>query len=179
MHASIYLIYPKNKQNIKLYIGSSVTLKHRKRQHKNNCNNPCSKKHNLQLYKHIRDNGGWEAFAFHIVEERDDFIDETDIRKREQYHLNRIPKQFSLNEHNAYSSPEERAEYIAQWKKANAKRTAEYRRKWHAANTEKALEYNKRWHNKNPDYMRNYMRARYQKMLLEKADKNEKVQTTK
>lgn len=163
MFGSVYLIYPKNKKNIKLYVGASNNIKHRMRRHKSNCCLENNKNYNQVVYKHIRANGGWEAFAIHIVEERDDFIDDTDLRKREQYHINRIPKQFSLNDYNAYTSPEERK-----------RKTKEYISKWRKANSEKCAIYNKKWFEKNPAYMRDYMRAQYwrKKELLKKVDKN-------
>lgn len=160
MFGSVYVIYPKNKKNIKLYVGASKNLKRRKRRHKSNCCREGNKNYNQEVYKHIRANGGWDAFAIHIVEERDDFIDEVDLRKREQYHIDRIPKQFSLNECNAYTTPED-----------HKRKKKEYRTKWKKANREKCAKYNKKWLEKNPAYMRDYMRAQYwrKKELLEKS----------
>ena len=42
------------------YVGSSRQLVKRKNNHKYICNNPNDKKHNLLIYKTIRDNGGWD-----------------------------------------------------------------------------------------------------------------------
>jgi len=150
MFGTIYLLYPKNKKNIKLYVGGTINMKRRKYRHKQNCCNPNNDKYNTSLYRHIRDNGGWTAFEFGIVEQRDDFIDEEDLRKREQYHMDRIPKQFSLNEISAYRT----AEQLKQQRR-------EARQRWRKANPEKLAEYNKKWLEKNPAYMRDYMRALY------------------
>jgi group I intron endonuclease len=161
MYGYIYVICPKNRKNIKLYVGSCKNIKARIPRHKTNCLCENNKNHNLALYKHIRENGGWCAFEFLIVEERDDFIDTIDLRKREQYYIDRIPKQFSLNEWNAFITPEQRklalAKNYARWRKANPQRHAEHTKKW--------LE-------KNPAYMRDYMRARYWR---KKAEQNERV----
>jgi GIY-YIG catalytic domain. len=145
-----------------LYVGASKNLKHRIIRHKSNCCRENNEDCNQAVYRHIRENGGWDAFAFHIVEERDDFIDEIDLRKREQYHINRIPKQFSLNENSAYTAPEERK-----------KKMKEYRAMWRKANPEKMPCITRRGL-KNPAYMREYMRAQYwrKKELLKKVDKN-------
>ena len=44
------------------YVGSTVNMKERTRSHKNNCNNPNMPKHNVKVYKTIREHGGWEEF---------------------------------------------------------------------------------------------------------------------
>ena len=162
MIGTIYLLYPKNRKNIKLYVGGTVNIKRRTSRHKQNCCNPTNEKYNASLYKHIRDNGGWDAFEFGIVEHRDDFIDEEDLRKREQYHMDRIPKQFSLNERSAYITEE-------QWKQ----QLREARKRWRKANPKKLAEYNKKWLEKNPAYMRDYMRALYWRKKEEKKRGNE------
>ena len=48
------------------YVGSSCDMKQRRRSHKFNCNNPNSNRHNLKVYKTIREHGGWNEFK--IVE---------------------------------------------------------------------------------------------------------------
>ena len=44
------------------YVGSSVDMKGRTRQHKSNCNNVNGTKYNLKVYKTIREHGGWDEF---------------------------------------------------------------------------------------------------------------------
>jgi len=48
------------------YVGSSCNMKHRRRTHKNSCNNPNAKEYNYKVYKTIREHGGW--CEFQIVE---------------------------------------------------------------------------------------------------------------
>ena len=43
-----------------IYIGSTTNFKQRKRQHKNCCTKIDNKNYNLNVYKFIRDNGGWD-----------------------------------------------------------------------------------------------------------------------
>jgi hypothetical protein len=50
------------------YIGSTNSIDNRYRQHENNCINPESEKHNLPIYKFIRENGGWENIKFEVLE---------------------------------------------------------------------------------------------------------------
>ena len=58
-----------NDTNIKnVYIGSTTNFKLRKSQHKSCCNNENSKKHNLNIYKFIRDNGGFENWSMILID---------------------------------------------------------------------------------------------------------------
>jgi hypothetical protein len=66
--AMIYKIVPKDLDSKYCYIGSTVDFKKRKSSHKTVCNNPYDKGYNIPLYKHIRDNGGWNAFEMILIE---------------------------------------------------------------------------------------------------------------
>ena len=44
------------------YVGSTVDMKGRTRQHKSNCNYVNGPKYNLKVYKTIREHGGWDEF---------------------------------------------------------------------------------------------------------------------
>ena len=48
------------------YVGSSCNMKLRRIAHKNVCNNVSNPRHNLKVYRTIREHGGWEEFK--IVE---------------------------------------------------------------------------------------------------------------
>jgi len=45
-----------------IYIGSTCNLIRRRSGHKNACCNQDNKDYNLNIYKYIRDNGGWDCF---------------------------------------------------------------------------------------------------------------------
>ena len=46
-----------------VYVGSTTNFTKRKQGHKERCSNEKSKKHNLKLYKMIREYGGWENWS--------------------------------------------------------------------------------------------------------------------
>ena len=46
-----------------IYIGSTCNLIRRRNKHKMMCNRPDLKEYNRNIYKYIRDNGGWEQFV--------------------------------------------------------------------------------------------------------------------
>lgn len=51
------------------YIGATCNFKQRAAHHKYRCNNPISEFHNYNVYKTIRQNGGYSAFEYRILEE--------------------------------------------------------------------------------------------------------------
>jgi len=55
--------------NIKdIYIGSTTGFRKRKWNHKSTCNNPNDKHHNYNVYKCIRENGGFENWDMILIE---------------------------------------------------------------------------------------------------------------
>ena len=61
--ACIYKIKHKDDFNDdNIYIGSTCNLIRRRHQHKNACCNQDNKDYNLNVYKYIRDNNGWDCF---------------------------------------------------------------------------------------------------------------------
>jgi len=58
----IYKIVCKDTNIKNVYIGSTTNFKNRKSRHKSNCYNENSKQYNLNLYKFIRQNNGWDNF---------------------------------------------------------------------------------------------------------------------
>jgi len=65
----IYKIVCKDLAVIDCYVGHTTSFKHRKAIHKQCCNNEKDLKHNLKVYKIIRENGGWENWQMVLVEE--------------------------------------------------------------------------------------------------------------
>ncbi len=56
--------------NIKeVYVGSTINFRTRKFNHKQACNNANIKDYNLNVYKYIRNNGGWDTFDMIQIEE--------------------------------------------------------------------------------------------------------------
>lgn len=66
MKGIIYKLQCIDNNNI-FYIGSTINLPRRLRQHKHSCKS--GKEYNYKLYKKIRENGNWENFNIEILEE--------------------------------------------------------------------------------------------------------------
>src|SRR6185437_12820082 len=64
----IYKIVPNDMNITDCYIGSTTNFAARKSQHKTVCCTPQNKKYNIQLYKTIREKGGFESWDMVLVE---------------------------------------------------------------------------------------------------------------
>jgi hypothetical protein len=159
----VYLIYPKVvDKHLKMYVGSTTEFLVRCVKHKNNCDDERTK--DYKVYKHIRENGGWDAFNMSVIEEREDFEDEIELRKREQFHLDRVPNEMRLNSRNAYLGEEEIKtyklrqreinkdyfhNYQVEYNKNNREKLNMKLRKWRAENPELSLKQKREWVEKN------------------------------
>lgn len=56
----IYKITCKNPSIKQIFVGHTTNLSQKKHSHKTTCNDPKKRDYNLQMYKIIRQNGGWE-----------------------------------------------------------------------------------------------------------------------
>jgi len=68
METIIYQLKSKNNDIKKCYIGSSRDIRQRKYLHKSRCNNENGIYYNLNIYKFIRDNGGYENWEYKILD---------------------------------------------------------------------------------------------------------------
>ena len=64
----IYKLYCKDTNITDFYIGSTTSFRRRKAHHKSSCNNEKSGKYNYDVYKFIRENGGWVNWDMVLVE---------------------------------------------------------------------------------------------------------------
>jgi len=63
----IYKIYCKDYNVKEFYVGSTENFKDRRNKHKTRCNNPNDDGYNINLYKFMRLNGGWENFIMEKI----------------------------------------------------------------------------------------------------------------
>jgi len=80
----IYKLCCNNLEVKEIYVGSTLSFKHRKAQHKCTCNSEKDKKYIYKVYKYIRDNGGWDNWEMILVEEYN-ARDVRDLESRERY----------------------------------------------------------------------------------------------
>ena len=92
----IYKIICKDETNKNFYIGSSVNFKHRKQNHKSTCYNENDKNYNLCLYKHIRQNGGFDNFEMIKLEDYP-CKSRVDLETRENYYWEKLKPTLNNN----------------------------------------------------------------------------------
>jgi len=73
MKFTIYRIVSINPELTNCYIGKTSNLHVRIIQHKSDCSNINSHRHNLPIYKYIRENGGFDNFEF--INLKDEWLD--------------------------------------------------------------------------------------------------------
>jgi len=125
-NAVIYSIKCKDPTVTFTYFGSTISFTGRKSSHKGNCNNQNSKSYNVNLYKVIRDNGGWDNWEMKIIKV---FPCESRVHlaiEEQKY----IDKNRDMNCNNAYVSVEDRKErvltYNIQYRLDNKESIAQY-----------------------------------------------------
>jgi hypothetical protein len=79
-----------------VYVGSTTDFSKRKALHKSACNNPSDYRHNLKLYKIIRDNGGWSNFSMLEIE-KFKCVDKNEAAARERYHFEQLHANMNNN----------------------------------------------------------------------------------
>ena len=90
------------------YVGSTTNMRQRKASHKNNTNSKKSDKYDMELYKFIRENGGWGKWKMIQIEAYPNCKTSEELRKWERFHYD-IYKP-SLNSIRPYITEEEKIE---------------------------------------------------------------------
>jgi hypothetical protein len=149
----IYKIYCLDTNVTYVYFGSTTNFRSRKWAHKSACNNENNKQHNINLYKTIRDNGGFDNFEMVLVE-----VYPCESKKhlliREQFHIDQqIDK---MNSVRAYSSVEDNKERDKQYNLNNKDKISEYKKQYRADNKDKIVESKKQYHLDNKDTIKEY-----------------------
>ena len=136
------------------YVGSSCNMKHRRRTHKNSCNNPNAKEYNYKVYKTIREHGGW--CEFQIVElgtaEQLTLVESRIIEERY-----RIELKASMNTNRCSITKDGIKERNKQYAVDNADKMKE----WRVNNFERKQEYDKKYQTENAERIKAYNREKY------------------
>ena len=82
--SSIYKICSINTEIKDTYIGSTTNFRDRKYHHKGKCHNSNDTHYNLNVYKFIRENGGWDAWDM-IEIEKYNATDKRNLETRERH----------------------------------------------------------------------------------------------
>ena len=157
----IYKLCCKDPEIKEIYVGSTTNFTRRKQNHKSICNNINDKKYNLNVYKFIRNNGGWDNWEM-VEVERYKAIDKQDLHKQERYILEQLGG--TLNSQIPNRSIKEWKEYNKEYHKEWRDNNKEYFKDYRENNKEKFKEYNKEWKDNNKDKMKEYFKKSKEKV---------------
>jgi hypothetical protein len=146
------------------YVGSTTNFTRRKNQHKTSCNNS----NNYNVYKCIRENGGF--YNWDMIEvEKYSAVDKHDLHKRERYWIEQLKP--TLNKQLPTQTPKEyyekNTDKIAQNKKEyreqNWDKIAQNKKEYQEQNADTIAQYQKEYYNKNTDKIRHKINEYCQK----------------
>jgi len=123
----IYKLCCKDTTIEEIYIGSTISFRRRKWNHKSNCNNINKIDYNRKVYQFIRDNGGWDNWDMILIA-KVNCNDKLELRKKEREFMEEYKP--SLNINKAQLDEKEIKEY-------NKKYNKEYYKEWYEINKEK------------------------------------------
>ena len=111
-----------------IYIGSCDDISQRVSKHKYCCNTPNNKKYNYKVYKHIRENGGWEDWKYEIIDEveialRDDIYKYENAYIKKYDAIKKLNTRFARRTKREYN--EDNKEYIKRRDKEKYERNKE------------------------------------------------------
>jgi hypothetical protein len=79
-----------NENDVKdIYVGSTTNFIRRKCSHKSCCTNPNDKAYNYEVYKFIRDNGGWSNWSMILVREYKT-TDKLKLKRKERKYIQKL-----------------------------------------------------------------------------------------
>ena len=115
------------------YVGHTTDFIKRKYAHKNICTNPNQVKHHLNVYKFIRDNGGWNNWAM-VELEKWGCTDGNEARARERYWYEQFNT--TLNTNIPIVSNDEIKQRKKNYSAINRNSILEYQKKYYIQNKE-------------------------------------------
>ena len=151
------------------YIGSTSNFVNRKSQHKYNCNHSEVKHHNYDIYRYIRDNGGWDNFECVPIRRVENVKNSIDLRIAERQEMEKYST--LKNMLGSYMSKEDRKICNQKWKQNNPEKHMESVRKWQLNNPERKREIDRKYRENNREKIMERKRQYYLKQKeLKNAD---------
>ena len=147
----IYKLCCKDPTITDVYVGSTCAFNKRKNLHKHSCNNETSKVYNLNVYKFIRNNGGWDNFEIiELIKYPCNTKRELELKEREYLEL----LSATLNKQTPTRSKKE-------WKELNIKETNEKQKAYYLANKEQIKETQKAYYLANKERMNETQKEKF------------------
>lgn len=138
----IYKLCCKDTTISDIYIGHTTNFNQRKNNHKRNCCTYYSENHNSNVYKFIRNYGGWDNWSMIQIEEFK-CNNSREATMRERYWIDLLKP--TLNTNNPYVTKEEKILQKQNWYEENKEEILEKAKEHYEENKEQKLEYQKQY----------------------------------
>lgn len=154
--STIYKLCCRDPSVTDIYVGSTTNFTRRKAEHKARCNNEAGKDYHYNVYRYIREYGGWSNWDM-VEVERYCATDKIDLHTRERYWLEELGatlnKSIPLRSGAEYYTvnKEKIAERRAQYYIENKKKIREQHSQYRAENKEKILEQMAQYYTENKE----------------------------
>ena len=167
--SNCYIYHIIDKEGIVYYVGSTSNLNSRKSSHKYRCNTEKDKHYNLDIYKYIRDHGGFNNFEIIPIRKLENISNKTELLIEERIE---IEKYTGLkNMRGSYLTKEEHREKIRQWTRDNYEKHLELAKLWKKNNPEKVRQHDKTYYIKHKEQLcEKQKQYRLKKKQLKEAD---------
>ena len=146
-----YKIVSKDVNIKEIYVGHTTDFTRRRRGHKTVCSNPNAKNYNMNVYRFIREHGGWECFDMILLEQRP-CLDALDAKRIERDYIEQLSA--SLNN----SIPSRTRE---EWVEDNKDHLQEYKHQWHIENNDAIKSKKKEYYQDKKDEIKEKTKAYY------------------
>ena len=171
-YSNCYIYYIIDSDKVVHYVGSTSNFNSRKSKHKSICNHENNPHYHLDIYKYIRDNGGFEQFEIIPISKIENVKNQTELSIAERLEMEKFTG--LKNMRGSFRSEKEKVEMRKQWKKDNPEKHAENSRIWRENNPEKYKQHCKKYYEANVEKIKErnriYSRKRYQKRKELKSD---------
>jgi len=165
--SNCYIYHIIDSDKVVHYVGSTSNMNSRKSSHKYRCNTEHDKFYHLDIYKHIRDNGGFDAFEIVPIQKIENISNKTELLIAEQTEINKFSN--LKNKNGSYRSSRKEINKI--YYEKNKDQINQQNRQWQKNNPEKHNEHNRTYREKNRDKLNEKQRQyRLQKKQLEASD---------
>jgi len=164
----IYKLCSKDTNITDIYIGSTTSFRHRKSSHKSICNNEKSQKYNLDVYKFIRENCGWENWNMVLIEYYP-CDTKLELEKREREIIENLKPTLNqkiptrTNKEYKENNKEHLKEYYKDYYQDNKKKIKKQSNEYYQDNKEHYKEYMKNYREDNKEKKKEYMKVYRQK----------------
>jgi hypothetical protein len=143
----IYKIVCSNNDVKDCYVGQTSDFIRRKRAHKTICNNSSSSSYDLQVYKTIRENGGWKNWIMTEIEKYP-CENERDATKRERFWIEELKSNLNsiIPNRSDIEKKSNKNKYSKDYYDLNKEELIFYQKKYRESNNDKIVERSKTYY---------------------------------